>query len=160
MISFSSSYACLRLPSGFPNGFVMISDGFLRSSYCLSMVSYVFLSVRMFVWFSCEFPSEFLWFPVVFLELFFVYDFEWFFDDCPRVLPFPYVGLWFSHNLHDFFNGFPMICIPFLSWCYAFLWIWYDSARFSYGFHFVFLGVPMVFLWSSFGSPMVFIWFC
>ena len=60
MISFSSSYACLRLPSGFPDGFVMISYGFLTSSYCLSMVSYVFLSVRMFVWFSCEFPSEFL----------------------------------------------------------------------------------------------------
>jgi len=49
IISFSSSYACLRLPSGFPNGFVMISYGFLTSSYCLSMVSYVSFSARMFV---------------------------------------------------------------------------------------------------------------
>ena len=32
--------------------------------------------------------------------------------------------------------------------------------RFSYGFPFAFLSVPMVFLWSSFGSPMLFIWFC
>ena len=139
MVSFSSSYVCLRLPSGFPDGFVMISYGFLTSSYCLSMVSYVFLSVRMFVWFSCEFPSEFLWFPVVFLELFFVYDFEWFFDDCPRVFHFPMLAQWFSYNLHDFFNGFPMIRIAFLSWCYTFLWIWYDSAT--------------IFLWFSFRFP-------
>jgi hypothetical protein len=67
MISFSSPNVCLRPPLGFPNGFVMISYAFLTASCCLSMVPYVFLSVRMFVWFSCEFPSEFLWFPVVFL---------------------------------------------------------------------------------------------
>ena len=45
MISFSSPYVCLWFPSGFPNGFVIISYGFLMNSHCLSMVSYVFLSV-------------------------------------------------------------------------------------------------------------------
>ena len=61
MIFFSSPYVCLRLPSGFPIGFPMISYGFLMNSYCLSMVSCVFLSVsRGVVWFSCEFHLDFL----------------------------------------------------------------------------------------------------
>ena len=159
MIFFSSPYVCLRLPSGFPNGFVMISYGFLTNFNCLSMVSYVFLSVRMSVWFSCEFPSEFLWFPVVFLELFVVYDFEWFFDDCPRVLPFPYVGtmvfLWFAR----FFNGFPMVVMVSLSRCNAFLWILYESAVIFLWFSFCFpkccCGIPMLFLWFAYGFHMV-----
>ena len=91
---------------------------------------------------------------VVFLELLVVYDFPWFFNDFPRVLPFPCV-LWFAW----FFNGFPMIVMVFLSCCYAFLRIWYDSATISLWFSFCFpkcsCGIPMLFLWVAYGFHMV-----
>ena len=160
MISFSSPYVCLRPPSGFPNGFVMISYGFLTASCCLSMVPYVFLSVRMFVWFSCDFSSDFYdsrWFSLS-CSLFMILN-----DSSMIVLEFSIFLCWHNGFLIDC-RTFSMVFLWIVSLSYrdAMLSFEYDmiQLRFSYGFPFVFLSVPMVFLWSSFGSPMVFIWFC
>ena len=73
---------------------------------------------------------------------------------------FPMVVLWFSYDLHNFSINF--LCILWFCYRVAMLSLEYDMIRlrFSYGVPFVYISVPMVFLWSSFGSPMVFRWFC
>ena len=52
--------------------FLWVSYGFLKRNpvVCLWFPMCSFQFPRMSVWFSCEFPLDILWFPIVFIELF------------------------------------------------------------------------------------------
>ena len=88
--------------------------------YGIPMVFLQYLNVflrfsQICLWFSNGIPRVFLWFSHEVLRRRFLYY------SSRELSHFPMIVLRLSYNLHNCFNGFPMICIPFLSCCYAFL---------------------------------------
>ena len=143
--------------------YLMISYGFLVNSYCLSMVSCVFLSVSrdvrmVFLWISLGLLMIPDGFPRVVRYVFMIsHDSSMIFLEFSN---FPMMVLWFSYDLHNF--SIIPLCILWFCYRVAMPSFEYDMIwlQCSYDFRFVFLTVPLLFLWSSCGSPMVFIWFC